>query len=103
MVAVQTCVRMQSERDVAEPAAARDAAGPAVDRGREAAPIEEQDRLAAVLRDPAQLGEQRRGERVACLAPQVDDLNRRQRCSQPLAELEPLEPLPALGRGVALP
>ena len=44
----------------------------------------------------AELGEQRRGERVAALAPQVDDAHRRQLAAQAAAELEPLERRPAL-------
>ena len=42
-------------------------------------------------------GHQRRRERVAGLAAQVDDLDRRQRGRDPAAELQPLERLPALG------
>ena len=87
---------MQRQRDVAEPAPARDAARAAVDRRRQAAAVEEQDRLAALLRDPAELLEQRRRERVAGLATQVDDPDARHRRAEPLAELEPLQPLPAL-------
>ena len=59
VVAVQTAVAVQRERDVAAPAAAREAAGPAVQRGHEAAPVEEQDRLAAAAR------RSRRGRRGA--------------------------------------
>ena len=44
----------------------------------------------------AELGEQRRRERVAGLAAQVDETDRRQLGAEPLAQLEPLEPLPAL-------
>ena len=43
-----------------------------------------------------ELGQERRRERVARLAAQVDDLHRRHRSTEPCAELEPLEPLPAL-------
>ena len=39
-----------------------------MERGRDAAAVEEQDRLAAFLREPAELGEERRGERIARLA-----------------------------------
>ena len=41
--------------------------------GASAAAVEQQDRLAAVLGDPAELREQRRRERIAGLAAQVDD------------------------------
>ena len=47
-------------------------------------------------RDPAELGEERRRKRVAGLAAQIDDLHRRHRRTEPAAELEPLEPFPAL-------
>ncbi len=87
---------MQRQRDVAELAAAREPARAAVDRRHEPAPVQQQDRLAAVLRDPSELGEKRRRKRVAGFAAQVDDLHRRHRSTQPRAELEPLEPLPAL-------
>ena len=45
----------------------------------------------------AELGEQRSGQRVPALAPQVDDPHRRQLPAEPAAELEPLERRPALG------
>jgi hypothetical protein len=67
-----------------------------VKRGRDAAPVEEQDPFAASFREPAQLGEERRGERVAGLVPQVDDANRGQRRCDPAAELEPLQRVPGL-------
>src|SRR5438552_14508407 len=66
-------------------------------RGRDAAAVEEQDRLAAALDDAAQLVEERRRERIAGLATQVDDAYRRQIGAEPRAELEPLEARPALG------
>ena len=43
-----------------------------------------------------ELGEERRRERVARLAPEIDDPHRRERAREPAAELEPLQPLPAL-------
>ena len=67
-----------------------------MERGRDAAAVEEQDRLAASLRKPAQLGEERRRERVARLLAQVDDANRGHRRRDPAAELEPLERVPRL-------
>jgi hypothetical protein len=56
-MAAERAVAMQRERDVAVRAAARDAAGPAVESGRNAAAVEQEDRLAAVFREPAELGE----------------------------------------------
>ena len=47
-----------------------------MDRRRDPAAVQEQDRLAAALRERAQLGEQRRRERIAGLAAQVDDRGR---------------------------
>ncbi len=87
---------MQREGDVAVRAAAGRAAGAAVERGRDTAAVEEQDPFAASLREAAQLGEERRGERVARLVPEVDDANRGQRRRDPAAELEPLERVPGL-------
>jgi hypothetical protein len=68
-----------------------------VDRRRDAAPVQQEDRLAAALCDPAELGEERRGERIARLPAEVDDLHRRERRRDTAAELEPLERLPRLG------
>ena len=65
--------------------------------GSESASVQQQDRLAALLGDVAELGEQGRRERVTALAPQVDDPHRRQLPAEPAAELEPLERGPALG------
>ena len=76
VVAAQRPVAVQRERDVAVRAATGDTAGAAMQRRRDAAPVEEQDRLAARLGEPAELGEKRRGERVARLVAQVDDPNR---------------------------
>src|SRR5581483_2472321 len=87
---------VQHEGDVAVRAAAGRAAGAAVDRGDEPAAVEQQDRLAAVLGDPAERGEERRGERVAELPAQVDDGDRRHPPRQAPAERQPLEPGPAL-------
>ncbi len=79
VVAVQPAVAVQRQGDVALAAAAREPAGAAVERRRDAAPVEQQDRLAAVLGDPAELGQERRGERIALLAPKVDDAHPRHR------------------------
>src|SRR5581483_11584728 len=73
MMAVQARVTVQRECDVAARAAPRLAARAAVQRGRDAAPIEQQDRLASVLDESAELREQRRRQRIAGLAAQVDD------------------------------
>jgi hypothetical protein len=85
VVTVQPSVAVQRQRDVAEPAAARKAAGPAVQSRREPAPVEQQDRLAAVLSERAELRQQRRRERIARLPPQVDDLHGRHRRAEPRA------------------
>ena len=96
MVAVERVVAVEDERDVAVRTAPRLAAGTAVDRGRDTAPVEQEDRLAASLGQLAELGEERCGQRIAGLAAQVDDADRRQLGADPLAELEPLERRPAL-------
>ena len=51
----------------------------------------------------AELGQERRRDRVAGFPPQVDDANGWQLPSEPAAELEPLEALPALGPGRGAP
>ena len=104
VVAVQPRVAVERQGDVAEPAAPRDTAGAAVDRRCQAAAVQEQDRLAALLRDPAELLEQRRRERIARLVAEIDDPDARHRRPEPFPQLEPLEPLPALGprRGAAV-
>src|SRR5204862_2841330 len=48
------------------------------------------------LRDRTELREQRRRERIARLAPQIDHTHRRQRTGDATAELEPLEAAPGL-------
>jgi ribosomal protein L7/L12 len=53
--------------------------------GGEAAAVEEKDRLAPVLGELAELGEQRRRQRIAGLPPQVDDPHRRHRGAEPRA------------------
>src|SRR5205823_6529933 len=87
VVAAKRPVAMQREGDVAVRAAARGPTGAAVESGRDTAPVEQQDSLASSFREPPQLGEKRRGERIAGLVPQVDDANRRQRRGDPAAEL----------------
>ena len=96
VVAAQHPVAVQGERDVAVRAAARRAARAAVDGRRDAAPVQQQDRLAAALGERAELGEERRRQRVARLAAQVDDCTDGSGAREPAAELEPLERLPAL-------
>src|SRR5437763_875659 len=78
VMTAQRAVGVQDERDVAVLTAQRRAARAAVQRRRDAAAVQEQDRLATALRDRTELGEQRRRERVAGLAPQVDDAHGRQ-------------------------
>ena len=97
VVAAEGAVPVEHERDVAPRAAARLAARPAVESGDEAAPVEEQDRLAAVALDVGQRGEQRRGQRIAGLAAHVHDGHGRKRGAEAGAELQPLEARPALG------
>ena len=87
---------MQRERDVAVQAAAGRAASAAVKRRSDSAPVEQEDRLPAFLREPAELGEEWRGERVAHLVAQVDDADGRHRRRDPAAELEPFERVPGL-------
>ena len=53
--------------------------------------------LPASVRDRAQLLEERCGERIPRLAAKIHDLDVRQPPAEPPAQLEPLEPLPALG------
>ena len=102
VVAAQRAVAVQDERDVAVRAADRRAAGAAVQRRRDAAPVEQQDRLAAALGDPPQLGEQRRRERIAGLAAEVDDPHRRQLAGEPRRRARAARALAQLsGRGVA--
>ena len=96
VVAVKEPIRVQDERDVAVPAAAGRAAGPAVDRRRDAAAVQQQDRLAAVAGHGVEPRDEGRGQRVARLAAQVDDLDGRQGGGDAAAELEPLERRPAL-------
>ncbi len=96
-MAAQETVLVQDERDVAVRAADRLAAGAAVERRRDAAAVEQQDRPAAARRDGRELGEQRRRERISLLVAEVDDAHRRQRPGEASAELEPFQPLPALG------
>src|SRR5262249_58223897 len=87
---------VEQERDVAVRAADRHAAGAAVERRRDAAAVEQQDRLVAALDDALERLEQRRGERIAGLAAEVDHAHRRQPARDASAELDPLEGRPAL-------
>src|SRR5439155_21190968 len=54
MVTVEESVTVKRERDVAARAPARRSARPTVDRGRDASPVEEEDRLAAAVGDRAE-------------------------------------------------
>jgi hypothetical protein len=60
VVTAQGAVGVQHERDVAVLAAQRRPARTAVQRGRDAAAVQQQDRLAAAVRDRTELREQRR-------------------------------------------
>ena len=103
VVAAQRAVAVEDERDVA--VGQRNVAPQARQWSAGAIPRRLRSRIAlpplSAIR--AELREQRRRERVAGLAPQVDDLHRRQLAAEPLAELEPLERSQLSGRGVALP
>ena len=97
VVAVQAAVVVQGQRDVAAPAAPRHAARAAVDRPRHAATVEEENRASAALTHGCQLGQERRRERIAGLAPQVDELDGRHRRADPCRQRQPVEARPALG------
>ena len=96
MVAVQTCVRMQGERDVAEPAAARTPQARQWIAG--ARPRRLRSRIALPPCSRSGRAARRAAARRAGSLPRAAGRRsgHRKRCSQPLAELEPLEPLPAL-------
>ena len=68
-------------------------------RRRDSAAVQQQDRLPSPLHHRSQLRQQRRRERIALLVAEVDDAQRRKRRRQPAAQIEPLQPLPALGTG----
>ena len=85
VVAAEPPVAVEHQRDVAIGTTEGLPAGTAVERGCDPAPVEEQDRLASALRDPAELGQERRRERVAGFPAQVDDPNGRQAGADPLA------------------
>src|SRR5947207_4454633 len=77
VMAPETLVPVQDKGNVAVRAAPRHTAGTAVDRRRDSPPVQEQDCLSTALAEPRELAKQRRGERVARLPAQVDDLDRR--------------------------
>ena len=97
MVAAELRVAVQHERDVAVGTAQRRPARAAVQRRRDTAAVQEEDRLRAALGDAAQLGEQRRGEWITRFAAEVDDPHRRQLGADPAAQRQPFERRPALG------
>ena len=99
VVAVEPSVAVEGEGDVTLVAAEGLTAGATMDRRCHSAAVQEEHGLAAVVREQAELGEERRRERVARLTAQVDDLDRRERPNETLPQLESLEPLPALGPG----
>ena len=103
VVAVERLVAMQHERDVAIRATPRLAARAAVQRGREAAAIEQEDRFASALGELAELREQRRGQRIAGLTAEVDRAHRRTAdpIRSPRSRRSSRSQLS--GRGVALP
>ena len=67
-----------------------------MDRTRDAAAIEEENRTPTCLLYRGQLREQRCRERIPALASQVDDAHGRQRSADPRRQLEPFEARPAL-------
>ena len=67
-----------------------------VDRARDAASVEEQHCPPTLLLHRGKLGEERGRERIARLAPQVDDAHRRHRRADTRGQGETLEPRPAL-------
>ena len=87
---------MECQRDVAASAAASRPARAAVDRTGHASPVEEQDRPSTAFRDRGELGKKGGGQRVAGLAPEVDELDRRHRSADARRKAEPLESRPAL-------
>src|SRR6266545_6924922 len=91
VVAMQESVAVEDERDIAVRAATGLAAGAAVQRRRDAAPVEQQDRLPAALGELSELAQQRRRERIAGLAAQVDDSDGGTGRPDTLADVEPLE------------
>ena len=96
VVAVEDVVAVQRQRDVAVRTATRRPARATVDGGRDAAAVEQEDRLSVALDHRSQLRQERRRQRVARLPPQVDDVHGRKRRGDAAAELEPLQRLPRL-------
>ncbi len=96
-MAVEASVGVEHERDVAVRAPAGLAACTAVKSRGDPAPVQQEDRLAAVLLERRELGEERCRERIARFPAEVDDLDDRERAGEALAELEPFQRLPALG------
>src|SRR5262249_5963702 len=96
-MAPEDAVPVKYQRDIALRALPRVPAGTAREVGRPAAPVDQQDRLAALARH---LGERlaRPGmKRAVHLPPHVDDLDRWQAATvDPVGELEPLQFVPAL-------
>ena len=104
VVAVEAPVTMQRQRDVAVPAPTREAAGAAVDRGRDPAPVEQEDRLAARAPRAGRArsgGAPRAGSRSRA---EVDDADAGHRRADPRQRARGARGAAQLsGRGVALP
>ena len=83
VVAAEPPAGVQGQADVAVGAAEPASAGAAVQRRRGAAPVEQEDRPAALVGERAEAVAQRARERVVRVAPQVDHLDRRQRRRRP--------------------
>src|SRR5262249_12648915 len=75
------------------------AAGPAVDRRRDTAPVQQQDRPPTSVRDRAELGQEWRGERVAPLSAEVDEPHVWQRGADANGPLQVLQSRPPPGTG----
>src|SRR5262249_43969370 len=83
VMAAERPVAVEDERHVTVVAAARHAARAAMDGRRNAAAVQQEDRLAATPVEALELLQERSGERIPALAPQVDDAHGRQRPGDP--------------------
>ena len=101
VMAAQPPARVQREADVAALAAEALAAAPAVQRGRLTAPVEEEDRTAALVRQSHEPRAQRARERIEPVVAQVDDLDPRQVAPHACRQRCARQAMPALraGRG----
>ena len=96
VVAAQPASGVQREADVAALAAEALAAAAAVQGGRLAAPVEQEDGAAALVRQPHQARAQRPRERIEAVAAEVDDLDARQIAADARGQRRARQALPAL-------